>query len=180
MGTAEQVVAMLFVQDIRKEARAKADEAAGRGVKCLREEPCWEAFVREWTVAKLAWVERHAMSLTDSLLRDALAHRISDAVTAYDGGDDVRYVDYRMVVIEREQSTEATHGVASLFLRGFRNRMRSVPRKPGLFGKKELTPHQQVEIMDAVGKACWTLDRDLEVVLEAIRPRVTRELMDLV
>lgn len=37
METAEQAVAMLFVQDIHKEARAKADEAAGRGVKCLRE-----------------------------------------------------------------------------------------------------------------------------------------------
>lgn len=159
--------------------REAAHALVKQRVKRLREEAWREAFVKEWPVAKLAWIERREGCVTNPTLLSALKQRLQEVVVAYDGDGDVRFVDYKMTAIEMDHNMHSQHSLTSTFLRGLQNRMKKNSPKFKLFGKQELTPHEKVEIMDAVNKACWSLSGDLAVVLEAIRPRVTPELMDL-
>lgn len=138
-------------------------------VKRLREEAWREAFVKEWPVAKLAWIERKETCITNPTLLAALKQRLQEAVVAYDGEDDVRFIDYKMTAIEIDHKMRSLHSLASLFLRGLQNRMKNT-HKSKLFGKQEFSPHEKIEIMDVVNKACWALPGDLNSFLEAIRP----------
>jgi len=179
MSKAENVIAMLFLHDVRQEARNEGKATAARGVKCLRETVCLDAFVAEWTIAKMAWVDQQATRIKNPLLYSALKHMIHNDVKPTHSEAGERFNRYGFHTFQLLQDDQPEHGLGTLFFQGFCSRLEEIPRKPRLFGKKDISPHEHMEIMDAVHKACWSLSGDLESVLEAIRPRVTKELMDL-
>lgn len=178
MSTAERVMATLLLHDILAEANAVGHDLARKQVKVLREQSVLDEFVHEWVIAKLAWIDEQAHSITNEILRKEL----EGAVHIHGGVDTSTYVDYRILAQNYDDAEELgqPRTPGSIFLRGFGKREALLPKKPGFFSRKPLTPTQQIEVMLAVNGLCWQLPHALEETLEHYRPRVTDELISVV
>ena len=180
MATQENAICLLFLHELREQAKELGTGLSKRGVKCLTEKPCLEAFVNEWTIARLAWIERLSESMTSDPLRQAVKRMILEAVNTYDGPGETTFVDYQLSLLspeEEDQSHPKTAG--SLFLSGFGARMERVPPKSFFAKRLKLTPHEQVELMMVVNQSCWTPGLDLTSTLEAFRSRAVAEIISV-
>ncbi len=169
---------LLFLHGIREQGLEAGKELSRKGVKCLGERACLDAFVNEWTMVQMARIERLAEELSDQSLRGAIKHMILEAVNAYDGMGAIRFVDYSILVQSPEddsQSRPTTPG--SLFLLGFGERLARIPAKSIFSPRKKLFAHEQVEIMIAVSQSQIQPGFSLAATLEALRPKATAEIV---
>lgn len=171
---------LLFLHEIRHQAQEAGKGLSRKGVKCLSEKPCLDAFVNEWTIAQMARIERLAEELSDLPLRGAVRHMVLEAVNAYDGRGGTRFVDYCILAQSPEdasQSRPTTPG--SLFLLGFGERLALIPAKSVFSPRKKLSPHEQVEVMLAVSQSYAQSGFSLAATLETFRPRAIAEIISI-
>lgn len=171
---------LLFLHEIRHQAQEAGKGLNRKGVKCLGEKPCLDAFINEWTIAQMARIERLAEELSDQSLRGAAKHMVLEAVNAFDGMGETRFVDYCLLVQSPDddsQSRPTTPG--SLFLLGFGARLTCIPAKSIFSPRKKLSPHEQVEVMLVVSQSYSQPGFSLAATLEALRPKATAEIISI-
>ncbi len=171
---------LLFLHEIRHQAQEAGNGLSRRGVKCLGEKPCLDAFINEWTMAQMARIERLTEELSDQSLRGAVKHMVLEAVNAYDDRGETRFVDYCILAQSPEDASQnrpTTPG--SLFLLGFGERLAHIPAKSIFSPRKKLSPHEQVEVMLAVSQSYSQPGFSLAATLEAFRPRAIAEIVSI-
>ncbi len=171
---------LLFLHEIRHQAQEAGNGLSRKGIKCLGEKPCLDAFINEWTMAQMARIEQLAEELSDPSLRGAVKHMVLEAVNAYDGMGETRFVDYCILAQspkDASQNRPTTPGL--LFLLGFGERLAHIPAKSIFSPRKKLSPHEQVEVMLAVSQSYAQPGFSLAATLEAFRPRAIAEIISI-
>ena len=167
---------LLFLHEIRDQAQ-KIGKGLTKDVRSLSEELCLNAFVNEWTIARLAWIDHLSGSITNASLHLALKSKILEAVNTYNGPGKIKFDDYKWLIFEEANDAQRPPTPGSLFLSGFNERLSRIPSKSSSAPRMKLTPHEETEIMMVVIDSCWVEGFDLNSTLEAFRSKATAEII---